>query len=378
MNPRDFILSRSGAARRTRDGYWAYLPDPLPPLLDWSPALLTALSDAERSLGELAATTRLVPGYGSLAPLLDTHEAACSCEIDMLTASLPALLQSLYIPGSPLDDQPGIVAWRAYHEALTAIRSRPVNFSTANLTNLHSQMMGRGIAAPEAGHVRSHQNWVGPPGSSLETATFVPPPPERLERGLEQLESFINSETRLPGIVRLALAHYQFEALHPFPSGNGRLGRLLASSLPIYMQDLDHPLLPISEYLLTHRQQYFDMLLAVSQRSAWEEWLVFFLTAVTSSARKSTDRLAALQDLYQRYQETIAPARTSARLERMLDFAISQPLFTIRQAEAALGVNFAVAQRYVNQIEAYGIVEEITGQARNRIYRLRGILDILI
>ncbi|MDX1436582.1 MAG: Fic family protein [Anaerolineales bacterium] len=375
MNPRDFILSRSGRARRTREGYWSYHPDPLPPPLEWSPAMLAALSDAERSLGQLAATTRLLSEHDTFATLLDAQEAVCSCRIDGFAVPLSDLLQSIHSLASTQPDLSEIACARNCYQALSRLRRAPANYSVSLLLSLHALVFPHDS---EAGAFRTEQNWIGPPGSTLEAAAFVPPPPERLERGLDQLASFITSETRLPGIIRLALAHYQFEALHPFPKGNGRLGRLLAAALPIYFPDGQLPLLYLSDQLLARRQDYFDLLLAVSQRSAWEEWLVFFLEAAAASAQVTMQRLNALQELKQEYQQMVSSARNAPRLGRLLDFAFSQPVFTVRGAEAALGVNFAVAQRYANQLEAYGVIEETTGQARNRIYRLAGILDILI
>jgi Fic family protein len=175
-------------------------------------------------------------------------------------------------------------------------------------------------------------------------------------------------------LVRLGLIHYQFEAIHPFLDGNGRIGRLLITLLLCRSELLSQPLLYLSAYFNAHRQMYYDLLLAVSQEGAWEAWLVFFLRGVASEAQDAVVRAWRMQDLREEYRERFQTARTAARLLQVVDLLFIQPILSASQVEEALGVTAPTAQNYINQLEEAGILREITGQARNRVYRADEVL----
>jgi Fic family protein len=234
-----------------------------------------------------------------------------------------------------------------------------------------------------ASELRRSQNWIGGAkeqrlaGSTLETAPYVPPPVEEMLAALSALENFIHAPSDLPPLLRLGLIHYQFEAIHPFLDGNGRVGRLLVALLLSAWQLLPQPLLYLSAYFESNRRDYYALLLAVSQRAAWEEWLLYFLEGVKQQSLDAVNRIDRLQALRVQYQAQIQARRSPARLLRVVDLLFAQPVITTRQVETALEINFLGAQRLIDQLIQAGLLREITGGRRNRVYRADEILKIL-
>jgi Fic family protein len=236
-----------------------------------------------------------------------------------------------------------------------------------------------GEAGEEAipGEFRQSQNWIGAAGATLQTATFVPPPVEEMLIALDQLEKFIHAGNHIPALVRLGMIHYQFEAIHPFLDGNGRVGRLLTILILCEGGILPKPLLNLSVYFERYRQEYYDHLLAVSQHGAWEDWLRFFLRGVSSQAKDGIGRLARLEALRMKYQPVADMERQTKRMEQVLDFLFMRPVLSIRQLETELNVTFPVAKRYIEKLIRAGILQEVTGNARNRIFRASEIYKAL-
>lgn len=224
------------------------------------------------------------------------------------------------------------------------------------------------------GEFRRSQNWIGPAGCTLEDATYVPPPVDNMLTVLNQLEDFIHAQSQLPALVRVALIHYQFEAIHPFLDGNGRLGRLLIILCLYIWRLLPQPLLYLSAYFKANRQEYYDRLLVVSQQGKWGDWLHFFLHGVSVQSMDAIQRISQLQALYNTYIERLNAERNAKRLIKTLDVLFERPIVTIRQIEAALGVPYMSASRYVEKLSQLGILREITGGARNRIFSADEIL----
>jgi Fic family protein len=194
---------------------------------------------------------------------------------------------------------------------------------------------------------------------------------------LNRLESFIYTNSELPVLVRIALIHSQFEAIHPFLDGNGRVGRLLITLLLYAWDLLPQPLLYLSAYFEANRQEYYDRLLDVSQRGRWEEWLRFFLLGVSIQSADAIRRIGRLRTLYDGYLDRIRDDRAAERLIETLDILFERPIVTIRQIEAELEIPYRSASRYVEKFTRLGILREITGQARNRIFRADGILKVI-
>jgi len=224
---------------------------------------------------------------------------------------------------------------------------------------------------------RRTQNWIAPPGVLLAEATFVPPPPAERWQALDTLEKFLHTPSDLPPLIRIGLVHYQFEAIHPFLDGNGRMGRLLNTLLLCAWNVLPRPLLDLSPYFEAHRQQYYDLLLRVSLSGDWEAWLTFFLHGVVTQERDAVQRIHSLQRLPAEYHKRLQGSSVTARLLQIVDLLFERPILQTRQVEAAFGIHFSTAQRSIDRLLDEGILSEMTGQARNRLYRADAIPEIL-
>jgi len=227
------------------------------------------------------------------------------------------------------------------------------------------------------GEFRRTQNWIGAAGSTLTTATYVPPPVDEMNLVLVDLEKFIHTSTDIPAIVRAAMIHYQFEAIHPFLDGNGRVGRLLMALLPAEWQILPQPLLNLSVYFERYRQEYYDHLLAVSQLGDWETWLRFFLRGVSMQANDSVVRMERLEAIRARYQTIVDSDRNSERMAAVIDFLFGRPIFSAKQLAESVEMPFKTARQYIEKLAQAGIVREVTGYARNQIYRADEVFKAL-
>lgn len=383
MNPEDFSTSSSGRIQRNPLGYYAFIPNNLPPVLAWSTSLVQALSLADRALGELAGLGRALPNPYLLATPFIRREAVLSSRIEGTRASLIDLYAYEAVQLSSLEQESSsdVQEVQNYVQALEfglkRLSTLPV--SSRLMRELHDHLM-KGVRGQERtpGEFRRSQNWIGSPGSTLTNAVYVPPPVAEMQEALSELERFINDRPELPPLIRLGLIHYQFEAIHPFLDGNGRVGRLLISLLLCSWEMLPQPLLYLSAYFEQNRQAYYDHLLAVSRHNQWEEWLIFFLTAIDIQARDALMRiraLTALQDEYRAYvrHQTRAPAG----LLQLVDILFGQPVITINQVASQLNTSYQTARRYITILEEAGFIREMTGQMRNRIFIAKDILQAI-
>lgn len=376
MNPEPFRGSPTGRLVRAPAGYWAFVPNPLPPSLPWTAELVTTLSEADRALGELAGIGRSLPNPHLLIRPFVRREAVLSSRIEGTRASLsdlyayearqrPAVGLAPSEPASDVREVHNYV--RALEYGLERLQELPISLRL--IREMHACLMD-GVRGEHQtpGEFRRSQNWIGPPGSTPDDAPFVPPPVPKMLEALDAFERFLYSSRSLPPLVRLGLIHYQFEAIHPFLDGNGRVGRLLITQMLCAWNLLPEPLLYLSAYFEADRQTYYDMLLAVSQEGRWEDWLLYFLRGVAVQSQDAVTRSLRLLDLREGTRQRLQAARVAARLLQVVDLLFAQPVVTVRQIEGALGVNFSTAQRYVSQLEEVGLLREITGQARNRVY----------
>ena len=380
MDPVKFSSLSSGKVVRMPQDYWAFLPAPLPPRLDYSPALVNALSTADRAMGELKGLGGSLTNPHLLIRPLTHQEAVLSSRIEGTRASLDDLFAyeanqlAFFEPNSDVKEVHNYV--RALEYGLERVNTLPVSLRL--IREVHARLMEgvRGnIWTP--GEFRRTQNWIGPAGSTLETAPYVPPPVDEMLGALGALESFIHDPSDLPALLRLGLIHYQFEAIHPFLDGNGRIGRLLIALLLSAWELLPQPLLYLSAYFESNRLAYYDLLLAVSQRAAWEEWLIYFLEGVRVQSQDAVKKIGRLQSLRAEYQAQIQSRRAPARLLRVVDLLFAGPVLTTRQLETVLGIPFVGAQRLIDQLIQLGILREVTGGKRNRVYRSDQIFAIL-
>ena len=379
MEPKDFISPNVGQVIRAKPGYWAFVPAPLPPNLNWSSPLVLALSEAERDLSKLATMAGAFPFPRLLIQPFVRREATLSSRIEGTRSSLVDLYT--YESGQMSFIEPGDAHEvfnyvRALDFGMERLKSLPVSLRL--IREVHAKLtedVRGGNLTP--GKFRRSQNWIGPAGSTLANATYVPPPADEMAAALDGLEKFIHADSEIPRMARAAMIHYQFEAIHPFLDGNGRIGRLLIILLFSEWGLLSQPLLNLSAYFELHRQEYYERLLSVSQRGEWEAWMLFFLNGVSVQARNSVTRVEKLQELRVKYQEIVTAERNVKRMEQVLDFLFTRPIFTARQMESALGIPFAAAQRYVEKLVRAGILREVTGYAKNRIFRADEIFKAL-
>lgn len=380
MEPRDFSDPQAGRTILTQRGYWAFIPAPLPPALIWSASLVAALAEAERNLSQMATLVEAFPFPRLLTQPFVRREAVNSSRIEGTHSSLIDLYayESAHpVPPPGAGDAGEVYNYvRALDYGLERLKTLPVSLRL--IREMHDKLMEnvRGeISTP--GRFRQSQNWIGPAGAAPATAPYVPPPVDEMHPALEALEKFIHQDTEIPALIRIGMIHYQFEAIHPFLDGNGRVGRLLVPLLLHAWGRLPQPLLNLSEYIEHYRQEYYDLLLRVSQRGDWEAWLRFFLRGIGEQSLVSVFRMEQLRGVRGKYQLIAEKDRNPQRMAKLVDYLFSRPIFSIRQASADLKMPFKTAADYVTKLERTGMVREITGQARNRIFRADEILKAL-
>lgn len=380
MNPNDFHSPEAGQVVLTQNGYYAFIPAPLPPGLVWSLPLISVLAEAERNLSRLAALAGAFPFPRLLIQPFMRREAVLSSRIEGTRATLAELYTYESAQLSLFETNEDV---REVHNYVTALdygleRLQTLPISLRLLREIHEKLM-TGVRGGNLtpGEFRRSQNWIGPAGSTLMTATYVPPPVDEMHQALGDLERFIHTGTELPALARVAMIHYQFEAIHPFLDGNGRVGRLLMPLLFAEWNLLPQPLLNLSVYFERYRQEYYDHLLAVSQRGAWEAWLRFFLRGVSTQARDSLVRMERLEAIRARYQPLVESDRNAERMSAVVDFLFTKPIFSTKQLAGSLGMPFKTARQYIEKLVQAGILREVTGYARNQIYRADEIFSAL-
>ena len=357
--------------------YRAFVPAALPPTIVWDESLAVSLSAADRSIGRLAGEGRHLSNPHLLIRPFIRKEAVLSSRIEGTQTSLGELLAAeagAAVERSPADLHEVGNYVVALEYGLRRLDSLP--FSLRLARELHERLMRgvRGdIAAP--GEFRRSQNWIGRPGSTLEDATYVPPPPAELMDCLAAWERYLHDES-MPPLVHAALIHAQFEAIHPFLDGNGRVGRLLITLLMVQRNVLPSPLLYLSAYFERTRQEYYARLLGITERGEWEEWLVYFLDGVATQSEDAIERIQRIESLLAGWKLELVRERSRVP-ERALDLFSENPFWTVGALAERLEVAFTTAQRAVNRLESLGAVSRIGEERRDRVYCAQGILDVL-
>jgi Fic family protein len=265
----------------------------------------------------------------------------------------------------------------ALEYGLQRVETLPV--SKRLMLELHERLL-HGVRGERAtpGEFRRSQNWIGRPGSALVDADFVPPPVSDMLDALDALEKYIHDEEAPhPPLLRLAFIHYQFEAIHPFLDGNGRIGRLLLSLLLVNWQLLPLPLLCLSAYFERNRQAYYDRLMAVSAQSAWRDWAEFFLAGVAEQACDASDRAKRVQDLQVEWHRRLARGRGSTRLVSLADHLFGSPIISIPKAARLLGLSYPAAGNNVEKLVQAGILKPLGEASHLKTYIAGDILDII-
>lgn len=366
-----------GRIVRSPEGYNAFVPDPLPPSIEWTPELLRALSDADRALGRLAGEGARLPNPHLLLRPFVRREAVLSSRIEGTQATLGELLAAEAGAGverSPDDLREVVNYVAALEHGVRRLESLPL--SVRLIRELHALLM-EGVRGNQAtpGELRRSQNWIGAPGSRPENATYVPPPPAEMTEALGALEVFFH-DTSLPPLVQAALLHYQFEAIHPFLDGNGRVGRLLVTLFLLERSLLPAPLLYLSAFFEATRRDYYDRLLGVSQRGDWNAWIEYFLNGVARQSEDAVSRAARINGLLDGWRTAFADAPSRAAAE-LVDLLGENPFWTVPGVARRLGVAYTTALRAVRRLEEAGVLQPLTSARRDRVFCAKAILDIL-
>ncbi len=368
------------------ESYQAYLPGPLPPdpPLELDTELLQRMDQANRALGRLDGISQVWPNSGHfLNQLLYQYirkEAVLSSQIEGTQSSLSDLL--LYeleeTPGVPLDDVQEVSSYvAALTHGLTRLHEG-FPLSLRLLREIHGILLTQGRGADKTpGEFRRSQNWLG--GTRPGNALFVPPPPDRLMDCLDPFERLLHDEPEpMPSLIKAAIAHVQFETIHPFLDGNGRLGRMLITLLLCHDKVLSEPSLYLSLYFKIHRADYYDHLQRVRIDGDWEGWLRFFLTGITETATEATDAAQKLWVLFdedrRRVQEQGKISGTALRVHDLLQ---QRPIISITAACKKLELTHPAINKSLRKLEEMGIVREITGQQRNRLYMYEAYMNVL-
>jgi Fic family protein len=358
-------------------GGHAFIPDPLPPRLEWSRELLAALSEADRLLGRLAGMGARLPNPHLLIRPFVRREAVLSSRIEGTQATL----------GELLADEAGAATARA-PEDLKEVRNyvvalekgvkrlRKLPLSLRLTRELHRDLM-TGVRGDSAapGEFRRIQNWIGAPGAAIANARFVPPPPNELANCLDAWEKFLH-ERELPPLLQAALLHYQFEAIHPFIDGNGRVGRLLITLFLVEREILPSPLLYLSAFFEATRRDYYDLLTGVSHRGEWEPWILYFLRGVAHQAADAPGRVERIDALRESWRKRLASRQTKTVMA-LVDRITGNPFVTAKGAAETLGIAFTTAQRAIDVLVTHRILAQTGDARRDRVYCARALLDIL-
>jgi len=367
----------AGRFAKCPEGYTAFVPDPLPPELGWTSSLVRALSDADRRVGQLAGEGRKLPNPHLLLRPFIRREAVLSSRIEGTQATLGELLAAeagAAVERSPDDLREVGNYVAAMEHGIRRLKTLPLSLRLVR--ELHARLL-KGVRGDRAtpGEFRRSQNWIGPAGCTLANATYVPPPPSELMDSLSRWERFLH-DREWPPLVQIAMAHYQFEAIHPFLDGNGRVGRLLVTLSLVEREILPAPLLYLSAFFEATRKDYYDGLLNVSKHGAWEPWIEYFLNGVARQAEDALGRAERINRILDRWRLALSGTGTSLPL-RLLDLLAANPYVTVKRAAERLAVAFTTAQRAVDRLQEAGVLSQVSRGKRDRVYCARAILAIL-
>ena len=373
--PQQVESTRAGRYLRQPTGYSAFSPAPLPPepALTLTGPLQRLLSQADRALGRLDGSVLTLPNPDLFVFMYVRKEAVLSSQIEGTQSSLQDLLAAeadLFDESMPRDVDEVVNYVRAMKHGLARLAALPV--SVRLIREIHGVLLdGVRGGRLQPGELRRSQNWIGPAGCTLATASFVPPPHEDVPQALGDLERFLHAVDDLPALVRIALAHVQFETIHPFLDGNGRVGRLLITFLLTESGVLHKPVLYLSHYFRRHRQAYYEHLQAVRDRGAWEEWLQFFLHGVVEVAGEAAETARRIQLLREQHRLAITDGlgRAAGNGHRVLESLYDRPIVTVSDVRAMTGTTYPAANTLVARLVELGILMEMTGFARTRRFR---------
>lgn len=377
MDRADFRDPNAGTLVEAPGGYLAFVPAPLPPDLIYEADLVLALSRADAALSELSGLGRRLPNPHLLIAPYVRREAVLSSRIEGTKASLSdLLLDEIKDAPSAQPADADVREVRQYIEALEygIARLPELPLSLRLVCEMHERLM-RGVRGGHAtpGEFRRSQNWIGPAGSTPSTAAYVPPPPDFLMDTLSNWELFLHERGRFPDLIQCALMHEQFEAIHPFLDGNGRLGRLLIALFLIERGRLSQPVLYLSAYFEARRREYYEALQRVRTEGDWTGWLRFFLAGVEETAREAVRHAAKIMDLHDSLREDL---RHKPHAVSLMEALFANPFVTVSRAAHLLDVSYPTARQVVAFLQSKGLLDEISGRAWRRLYVAKTILAV--
>jgi Fic family protein len=370
---------RAGRYVTQTTGYKAFIPAPLPPLpdIEFDGELRTLLSNADRDTARLDAIAALLPNPDLFVAMYVRHEAVLSSQIEGTQSTLEDVLAfeaDATQNDTPKDVEEVVNYVRAMNHGLKRL-GQDFPLSLRLIREIHGELMQQvrgGDKSP--GEFRTSQNWIGGAGSHLNSAQFVPPPPHELMTALGAFENFLHvGKTTHPLLIRCGLAHAQFETIHPFLDGNGRIGRLLITLMLCEDQALSRPLLYLSVYLKAHRAEYYDRLTAIRQSGHWEPWLKFFLRGVSLTARAATRTAHDIVAMRESHRNAVLK---SPKALKLLDYLYQHPLVSPKRVAAVVECTAPTALKLVDDLQQRAWLKETTGLERNRLYRYQPYMDL--
>lgn len=349
-------------------------------MVQLDPPLLLLAQEARGALGRLDGLVTILPNPDLFVAMYSRKESLLSSQIEGTRTSLLEVLEFEALrrgeaQAARVDVQEVINHQRALNHGLERLAELPL--SNRLLREMHEVLM-TGVRGGDrrVGEFRRIQNWVGPPGSTLASAAFIPPPPNLVDPLMGELERYLHEDTDTPVLFKCGLVHYQFETIHPFEDGNGRLGRLLITLILAEQGILTRPLLYLSVYLRRHRQEYYEWLTRVRVEGDYEGWLQFFLRGVLEVAREATETARQVLAMREAHVE-IAWTMRSVYAPLLVDYMLQNAATTVGAAAAGLGVAYPTAKRIIQAFETRGLLEEITGRKRNKVYLYRPYIERL-
>lgn len=379
MNIEKFKNSPTGQLIKTAANYWAFAPNPLPPKgLDKFPVeFVEILSEADRGIGALRSLSKLIPNPNLLVIPYIRKEAVQSSKIEGTQASLSDIFYYEASKEKPknVDVLEVLNYVRAMNYGLS--RLKELSLSLRLVREIHLKLM-EGVRGEKMhpGEFRNSQNWVGPSGCSLNNATYVPPPVEEMKEALSQWEKFLHADDSLAPLVRCALMHYQFEAIHPFLDGNGRVGRLLITFYLCERGYLEYPILYLSDFFERQRNEYYDLLLGVSQEGNWDAWLIYFVRGVATQSKIAEETGHKILDLQKRYRQRLQKESVSTPVFQLTDMLFLNPFVSLPGISNYLKITWPTAKASVDRLVKFGILQEVSGRKRSRIYCAKELLNI--
>jgi Fic family protein len=380
LNPEKFKQSSSGKCIKTLTGYWAYIPNPLPPKINYSRDFVFLLSESDRLLGELSGIGRLIPNpYLLIAPYI-RREAISSSRIEGTQASLNDLFlfEAGKIEKLKMSDVHEVKNYiKAMEYGLNSLKNLPI--SVKLIRKIHKILM-EGVRGNHAtpGEIRHSQNWIGPSGCLLNESTYTPPPVEEMLLSLSDWEKYLNLNLNEPPLIQCALMHYQFEAIHPFLDGNGRIGRLLITFFLCKRGYLSQPLLYLSAFFDRFREEYYSKLLTVSQKGDWQEWIKYFLRGVINQSNDAISDAKKILTLYNEYKNMLEKTKKIPESSRkLIEEIFLNPLLSISGLSKKWDMPFNSVKTGVLRLVKIGILSELPGRKRDKLFVATKLMKLL-